>query len=104
MKVNGLAPRSEQPTRGLGTTLETGSEGGPKTRPSRRDMQGPSKPSKMPMLWPSLGSHRCNLLATPVVSSFPCVAGASASLSTAHARLRRYGTLTRQGKTWHDMI
>lgn len=98
MKVNGPAPRSEQPTREARHALRTGSEaqkGAPKTRPSK-----PSKPSKMPMLWPSLGSHRCNLPGRPPRSEPSlCAAGASVSLSTAPARLRRCGTLTRQGKT-----
>lgn len=54
--------------------LRTGSEGAPKTRPTgqgTRDQQWPrkpSKPSKVPMLWPSLGSHRCNLLAAAPAS------------------------------------
>lgn len=73
MKVNGPAPRSEQPTRGLGTPsgqLRRGPQDQANS-PSTRDQQWPrkpSKPSKVPMLWPSLGSHRCNLLAAAPAS------------------------------------
>lgn len=70
MKVNRPAPRSEQPAQEPRHALGTGSEGGPKTRPSTRDQQGPSKPSKMPMLWPSLGGHSCNLLFAPAPRGF----------------------------------
>lgn len=73
MKVNRPAPRSEQPTQEPRHALRTGSEGDPKTGPSTRDQQGPSKPSKpskMPMLWPSLGGHSCNLLFAPAPRGF----------------------------------